>query len=82
MKFEVITVVTMKIEVITVVTTKNSVFWDKSSAMKVNQGFGGTYRFHLQIRGVNQARNRQEAVKVEAVHSSENSVEFHVTTRR
>jgi hypothetical protein len=38
-------------EVITAVTMMSSVVWDITlcSAAKVNQSFGGTYCFHLQV---------------------------------
>jgi hypothetical protein len=41
---------------------KSSLFWDvtRYSPLKVNKGFGWTYRLHLQDRKINQARNQRE----------------------
>jgi hypothetical protein len=48
--------------VFTAVATNSSICRDTSpwSTLKVNQCFGGTFRLHLQIRIVRQARNQHE----------------------
>jgi hypothetical protein len=45
-------------EVPTAVVMKSVIFWDIASCgpFKVNRRFGGTYRFHLQFRGLSRAR--------------------------
>jgi hypothetical protein len=73
---------------------KSSIFCDIApcSRLKVSHSFGGTCRFHLQIRRISQARNQREAgikqslayssiLKMEATYSSETSVGFQRTTR-
>jgi hypothetical protein len=49
-------------EVLTAVVMKSSIFWDITpcSLLKVNRGFGGTYRHHLQGRRISLARNQRE----------------------
>jgi hypothetical protein len=49
--------------VLTKVVMKSFNFWDITpySPLKVNRSFGGTYRFNLQVRRINQARNHCEA---------------------
>jgi hypothetical protein len=47
----------------TVKHVKCCVFWDipPCSSLKVNQRFGGTYHFHLQVRKISPARNQHES---------------------
>jgi hypothetical protein len=42
---------------------KSYLFWDITpcSPLKVNRRFGGTYRLHLQGRGMSRARNQRES---------------------
>jgi hypothetical protein len=64
--------------------------WDINHGMKINRPFGGPCRFHLQDRRINQSRNQREIgdkqmfsiLKMEAICSSETSVNFQLTTRR
>jgi hypothetical protein len=71
-------------------TLRSSVFWDITlcSPLKVNRRFGGTYRLHLQGRGISRARNQRESrrkaetLKMEVTCSSETSVDFQRTTQR
>jgi hypothetical protein len=50
-------------DVLTAVVMKSIIFWDISlcSTLKVNRRFGGTYRFHLQVRRISRAWNQREA---------------------
>jgi hypothetical protein len=78
-------------EVFTVVVLKSIIFWDMTpcSPLSFNRCFGGTYRLHLQGR-----RNRfpllarwfaepiSLTLKMEAISSSDTSVETQRTTRR
>jgi hypothetical protein len=66
---------------------KSPMFWDKTSCspLKVNRIFRGTCRLHLQGCGVSQARNHHgagAALKIEAICSSDMSVDFQRITRR
>jgi hypothetical protein len=64
---------------------KSSVFWDVKgcSPVEIHQRFGGTYCLHLQCRRISQTRNQQRSgVTMEAVRSSQTSVDFYQTTRR
>jgi hypothetical protein len=78
--------------VFTAVTMKNAVFWDVAPCRsRVNRRFGGTYRLHLQGIRNPRAMNQVEQVlvdswisytlKMEAIHSSETSVNK-ISTRR
>jgi hypothetical protein len=51
-------------EVLTAVIMMSSIFWDITlcSPLKANERFGGTYRFKLHGRKINQARNHYEAI--------------------
>jgi hypothetical protein len=76
-------------EVLTTVVMKISIFWVRTSysPLKVNQGFGGICRLHLQGRRISQARKQRKAgskqsSEMETTHSSEASVDFQQTTRR
>jgi hypothetical protein len=73
----------------------SSIFWDITpcSPLNVNRRFGGKSCLHLQDRRINRARNRHEAgskfflaysstFKMDAICSSETSVDFQRTTRR
>jgi hypothetical protein len=44
------------------VVMKSAIFWDikARSLLKVNRRFGGTYRLHLQVRRIREARNQCE----------------------
>jgi hypothetical protein len=67
---------------------KNPIFWDITpcSPLKVDRRFGVSYRIHLQVRRISQARNQHEArskqssassiLKVEAIYSSETSEDY------
>jgi hypothetical protein len=74
-----------------------SIFWDIKlcSPLKVNRRFGGQCSLYLQGRRISQGRNQSESrcdscfllgfsstLKMEAICSSETSVEFQQTTRR
>jgi hypothetical protein len=50
------------VEVLTAVVLKSTVVWDvtQCSLLKINSGFEGTYRLHLQGRRISGARNRRE----------------------
>jgi hypothetical protein len=50
-------------EDLTAVVMKGTVFWDITpcSSLKVKRRFGGTYRFHLQVRRESQARHKRES---------------------
>jgi hypothetical protein len=67
---------------------KSPTFWDITpySLVKVNLSFRGTYCIRLQVQRISHARNQHEAdskhSKVEAIYSSEMSVDFQQTTRR
>jgi hypothetical protein len=67
---------------------KITVFWDiiPCSPLKVNRRFGGTDRFHLEGCRISRTRNQREsrwqALKMEAICSSETSVDFQRNTRR
>jgi hypothetical protein len=65
---------------ITAMVMSRSVFRNITpcSSLKVNGHFGGTCRFHLQGRRINQARNQ----KMDTKCSSETSLDFQRTTRR
>jgi hypothetical protein len=62
---------------------KSSIFWNTTPyiVVKVNQRFGGTFRFSLHGRRVSEARIQQETVQ-QTLLSSETSFEFHQTTQR
>lgn len=49
-------------EVFTPVVIKSYFFWDITSyrPLKVDQGFGGIFRFHVQGIRINEARNQHE----------------------
>jgi hypothetical protein len=49
-------------EVLTVVVMKSFVFWDimQCSPLKVNRGFGGICRLHLEGRRISRLRNQSE----------------------
>jgi hypothetical protein len=53
----------VRFEVLTALTMKSSIIWDATlcSLMNVKRCFGGTYRLHLQVQKVSQARNQNEA---------------------
>jgi hypothetical protein len=82
------------IEVLTAVVMKSTIFWDITpcSLLKVNRRFGGTYRLHLQGRRTSRASNLPPAftlvscsvhsstLKMEAICSSETSIDFQRTT--
>jgi hypothetical protein len=59
-------------KVLTAVVMKGTIFWDRT--LKVKLRFGGTYRLHLQAYS--------STLKMEAICSSETSVDFQRTTRR
>jgi hypothetical protein len=74
-------------------TLKSIIFWDITpcSPLKVNRRFRGMYRLHLQGQGISQARNQHKSrwqaaysstLKMEAIYSSEMSVDFQQNTRR
>jgi hypothetical protein len=79
-----------------VVVMKSTIFWDimPCSPLKVNRRFGGIYHLHLQDQRISRARNQHESravgfllgyfstLKMEAIYSSETSVDFQWTTRR
>jgi hypothetical protein len=90
-------------DVLTAVVMKSTIFLDITpcSPLKVNRRFAGTYRLHLQGRGISRERNQHErrwqaepastliscsayssTLKMEAICSSETSVDFQQTTRR
>jgi hypothetical protein len=50
-------------EILTLTAVKSSIFWNiiPCSSLQVNRSFGGTYRLHLQIQRVSQARNQRSA---------------------
>jgi hypothetical protein len=66
---------------------KNVVFWDVALRRScVNRRFGGTYRLHLQGRKIRErrtsvARRLQSTLKMEAIRSSETSVNTRPTQR-
>jgi hypothetical protein len=55
---------------------KIPIFWDITTRgpLTVNRSFGETFRFHLQVRRMGQARNQREA------GSKESTVDFQRTT--
>jgi hypothetical protein len=72
---------------------KRTIFWDITacSPVRFNRRFGGTYRLHLQGWKISLARNRSEdewqasyssTLKMEAICSSETSLDTQRTTRR
>jgi hypothetical protein len=77
-------------EIFTVVVLKSSVFRDTMLCimLKVNWRFRGICHLHLAGRRISRARNQRESgwqtatLKMEAVCSSETSVDFQQTTRR
>jgi hypothetical protein len=76
---------------------KSTIFWDITpcSPLKVNRRFGGTYCLHLQGRRISRARRLclspaytlvscaaySTTLKMDAICSSETSVDFQRTTR-
>jgi hypothetical protein len=50
-------------EFLTAAIMKIYIFWVTTSCspLKVNRRFGGTYRLHLEVRRVSQARNQRES---------------------
>jgi hypothetical protein len=77
-------------EALTAVVMKSTIFQDITpcSPLEVNRRFGEIYRLHLQVWRISQARNQpenrwqaeQSILKIEAICSSETSVEFQRTT--
>jgi hypothetical protein len=67
-------------EFLTLMTIDITVLWDGKlcDLVKVYGCFGGTYCLHLQGQRVSQASSK---LKVEAVHSSEMSINFYQTTQ-
>jgi hypothetical protein len=67
---------------------KSTIFWDRTqcSPLKINQRFGGTYCLHLLCFPPSltliSCSAYSSALKMEAIFSSETSVEFQRTTRR
>jgi hypothetical protein len=76
---------------------KNTIFWDITPCrpLKVYRRFGGTYRLYLQGRRISRASSGfppaftlvscsaySSTLKIEAICSSETSVDFQQTTRR
>jgi hypothetical protein len=77
------------VEVLTAVVMKSSIFWDITSCspLKVNRRFGGTYRLHLHEYVLTAFRlisfsAYNSTLRMEAICSSETSVDFQRTTRR
>jgi hypothetical protein len=67
---------------------KNAVFWDVGPCRScLNRRFGGTYRLHLQSRKIRRAAHVGSSLadfstlKMEAIHSSETSVQTRSTRR-
>jgi hypothetical protein len=77
-------------EVFTAVIAKSYIFWDVTlySTVKVSRRFRGTYCLHLQQSStcclllLVSCLTYSSTLKMEAVHCSETSVDFHRTTRR
>jgi hypothetical protein len=85
-------------EIITAVIMKSIIFWNKMpwSPLSVNRGFGGTYSLHLQGRRNKLSKKPacqllacwflaeliSSTLKMEAICSSETSVDTQRTTRR
>jgi hypothetical protein len=82
-------------EVLTAVAMKIPIFWGITpcTRLKINRVFGGTCHLHLQGRRRSEAINQVEEnskqnlvsssiLKMEAICSSETSVDFEPTTRR
>jgi hypothetical protein len=76
-------------EVLTEVVMKGTIFWDITlhSPLKVKRSFGGTYRLHLQVClppafTLVYCSAYSSTLKMEAICSSETSVDFQRTTRR
>jgi hypothetical protein len=70
------------------IVVKSTIFWDITpcNPLRVNRRFGGIYRLYLQGRKVSRARAQRESRwkpdPMEAICSSETSVNFQRTTRR
>jgi hypothetical protein len=78
------------VEVLIAVVMKSSIVWDITpcSPLNVNRPLGGTYWLRLQVWIISHARNQREirrqadsTLKMEAICSSETSVDFQQTTR-
>jgi hypothetical protein len=71
-------------EVFTAVVIKGIIFWNMTphSPLSFNRCFGGTYRLHLQAACLLVAEPISSTLKMEAICSSETSVETQRNTRR
>jgi hypothetical protein len=71
-------------EVLTAVVMKSTIFWDITPCcpLKVNRRFGGTYRLFSACFHAGSCSAYSSTLKMEAICSSETSVEFQPTTWR